>query len=158
MLGDRRFWATALTLCTCVGLIASSRLVLVKPPVFDDPESSLREIASQHLGERDGLEQLRGALKTLPPDGRVIFLGSAADWGATEIYLLTSYLHWPRQVWFVHTGGSLSVPAPPPPPKITDSNNSLFFFQSEIPPLLTGQIVKIGPKLSIVAKPEVSPQ
>jgi hypothetical protein len=151
-------WATVLTLCTCVGLAASSRLVLVKKPVFDDPEVSLREIAAQHLGERDGLEQLRSVLKTLPPDGRVIFFGSAADWGATEIYLLTSYLHWPRRVWFVHTGGSLTAPAPPHPPRITDPNNSLFFFESEIPPMLTGKVVRIGPKLSIIAIPEVSPQ
>jgi hypothetical protein len=157
MLGDRRLWAVALIICACVGLIADSRLVTPGAPVFDDPDATLRELAVQHLGSREGLEQLRGVLRSLPENGRVIFIGSSADWGSTETYLLTSYLAWPHRVWFVHTDGPLSVPAAPAPPESANAHNTLFFFDAALPPALAAKAAKIGPKLTIVSNPEAIP-
>jgi hypothetical protein len=157
MLGDRRLWVIALIICTCFGLIADSRLVTAKAPVFDDREASLREIAAQHLGSKEGLDQLREVLSSLPPNGRVIFFGSSADWGSTETYLLTSYLAWPHGVWFIHKGGPLQVPAAPAPPESPDMQNTLFFFGVTPPPPFVAKATMIGPRLSIVRNPEVSP-
>ena len=158
MLGDRRIWEIALALCIWTGLIGSFRLVLIKPPRLDDPDASLREIAAQHLGQQDGLEQVSDALKKLPEGGSIIFFGSATDPGSAEIYLLASYLHWPHRVWFVHTGGPLAAPAPPPPPKLAGAHVSLFFYDVEPPPFVAAKIQSIRPKLRIITNTEDSPE
>ena len=155
MLGDRRLWAIALILLACVGLNAGSRQFVMRAPSIADPDASLRAIATQYLGEGDRLEQLQATLKTLPEGKGIIFFGSSADWGSTEIYLLTSYLHWPDPVWFVHTGGPLKAPAPPAPPESAKASSALFFHGIEPFPGLEGSIRKIGPKLAIATRAEV---
>lgn len=154
MLGDRRLWVIALISFTFVGAIASSRHFALKAPVFDDPDAALRDIAVQHLGEATALEQLRAGLKSLPEGSPIYFVGSSRSWGGTEIYLLTSCLYWPHKVWFVNTAESLTAPPPPAPPQRAASTDSLFFYETEAPP--TKNIVRIGPKLSVI--PSRSPR
>ena len=149
MLGDRRLWATALIICACVGLFATIRHFKLERPVFDDPDASLRQVAGQHLGKGEELNQLRAVLKSLPRGGHVVVFGSSTDWGSSEVYLLTSYLHWPHSVWFVNTGDPAKVPALPHPPEAARENSVLFFYGLEPPPSLAGNVTRIGPKLAV---------
>jgi hypothetical protein len=150
MLGNRRLWAIALIILAGVGLLAGSRQFVLFAPRVSDPDVSLRAVATQHLEVPDALEQLRTVLKTLPHANDVIIFGSSTDWGSAEIYMLTSYLHWPHKVWFVQTGGPSNAPAPPAAPESAKINSALFFYAIEPPPDFTEKAKKIGSKLTIV--------
>lgn len=151
MLGSRRFWAIALIILASLGLFAVSQQFVLSAPRVNDPDASLRAIAVQHLGAPDALEQLRAALKTVPQGHDVIIFGPSTDWGGTEVYMLTSYLHWPNKVWFVQTGGAMNTPPPPAVPESAKENSILFFYGIDPPPELAGNAKRIGKKMAMIA-------
>jgi hypothetical protein len=87
-----------------------------------------------------------------------VVFGPSTDWGSSEVYLLTSYLHWPHGVWFVNTGEPLRAPALPIPPAAARENSVLFFYGFEPPPSLAGNVIRIGPKFVVAMNSNAAAQ
>jgi hypothetical protein len=157
MLRSRHLWIVLFSACFVLGLAGVWRALVWRVPRFNDREASLREMATQHLGIPDGLEQIRALLTPLPKDAAVIFFGSTQEWESTEMFLLTSDLAWPRPVWFVAINSKGAKPAVPPPAAVAASASALAFFDVQPPFALTAKARRVGSRFSFILNPESAP-
>jgi hypothetical protein len=157
MIHSRAVWLFALLGCFVLGAVQVWKQSALRLPPFRDVDASLRDIAVQHLGSGRALDELRAVVESLPKDRAVIVVGPGLEWGSTEIYLLTSYVGWPRPVWFVAVGPD-GKPAPHlgafPPPGTPIS--AMAFFDVKPPIESGGGIHRIGTRLVFVPE-ELAP-
>lgn len=124
------------------------------PPAIPDLDSALREVGREHLAIADAPERLRQWLEPLPGDCSVLLFAPGSDWRVNEIYLLASYLAWPRKVWLkvAEENGQSGMQQLPPAPG-APAMRAVLFYQAGPPADIPGQVTVFGPRLVGVTLP-----
>lgn len=100
-----------------------------------------------HLSVDDGTKALRSELSALPLNEDILVVGAQADWTLCDVYMMTSYLAWPRRVWLLNLNPiNANAPFDFPPPGAIEPSMMLFY--DTTPPPAPNQR-KIGDRLVV---------